>query len=76
MSWKTFKSTLLPQMQNNSYRSISDFAKAFTFAYDAAIKSGKDPINGVPLLKGNTVLMQESIIKFLEQTQKLKYLLF
>ena len=76
MSWKTFKSTLLPQMQNNSYQSISDFAKAFTFAYDIAIKSGKDPINGVPLLKGNPVLMQESIIQFLEQTQKAKVLTF
>jgi hypothetical protein len=76
MSWKAFKSTLLPQMQNNSYKSISDFAKAFTFAYDVAIKSGMDPINKVPLLKGNPVLMQESIIKFLTQTQKAKVITF
>jgi hypothetical protein len=63
-------------MQNNAYRSISDFAKAFTLAYDTAIKSGKDPINGVPMLKGNPILMQESIIRFLEQTQKAKVLTF
>jgi hypothetical protein len=76
MSWGTFKSTLLPQMQNNSYRTISDFAKAFTLAYDTAVKSGKDPLNGVPLIKGNPILMQESIIQFLEQTQKAKVLTF
>jgi len=76
MSWGAFKSTLLPQMQNNSYTSISDFAKAFTLAYDIAIKSGKDPINGVPCIKGNPVLMQQSIITFLEQTQKAKVLTF
>ena len=76
MSWGTFKDTLLPQMQNNSYRTISDFAKAFTLAYDIAVKSGKDPLNGVPLMKGNPVLMQESIIQFLEQTQKAKVLTF
>lgn len=76
MSWSTFKSTLLPQMQNNAYKSIGDFAKAFTLAYDVAVKSGKDPINGVPLLKGNPVLMQEAIIKFLEQTQNSKVLTF
>lgn len=76
MSWGTFKSTLLPQMQNNSYKSISDFAKAFTLAYDVAIKSGKDPINGVPCIKGNPILMQQTIITFLEQTQKAKVLTF
>lgn len=76
MSWGAFKQSLLPQMQNNSYTNISDFAKAFTLAYDIAIKSGKDPINGVPLLKGNPILMQESIIRFLEQTQKAKVLTF
>lgn len=76
MSWGVFKKTLLPQMQNNAYRSISDFAKAFTLAYDTAIKSGKDPINGVPMIKGNPILMQESIIQFLEQTQKAKVLTF
>ena len=76
MSWGTFKSTLLPQMQNNSYKSISEFAKAFTFAYDVAVKSGTDPLNKVPLLKGNPILMQESIIQFLEQTQKAKVLTF
>jgi len=76
MSWGVFKKTLLPQMQNNSYRNISDFAKAFTMAYDMAVKTGKDPINGVPLIKGNPILMQESIIRFLEQTQKAKVLTF
>lgn len=76
MSWGAFKSALLPQMQNNSYTTISDFAKAFTLAYDIAIKSGKDPINGVPCIKGNPALMQESIIRFLEQTQKAKVLTF
>jgi hypothetical protein len=76
MSWGTFKKTLLPQMQNHSYKSISEFAKSFTFAYDLAVKSGKDPINGVPLAKGNPILMQESIIQFLEQTQKAKVITF
>jgi hypothetical protein len=70
MSWGTFKSTLLPLMQNNAYgNSFAGFAAAFTQAYDVAIKSGGDVANNVPLLKGNTILMQQTLIGILQQTQ-------
>ena len=69
MGWNAFKSTLLPQMKNHSYRTMSDFARAFTLSYDLAVKSGKDTINGVPMVMGNRILMEQFITNFLTQTQ-------
>jgi hypothetical protein len=75
MSWTTFKSTLLPAMQSNLFgNNINGFAKAFTTAYDIAIKSGKETINPIPLLKGNPAAMEAQLISFLTQTQMSKSL--
>ena len=77
MSWSTFKSTLLPVMQNNTYGAdLEKFGAAFTLAYDAAIKSGGDTINHVPLINGNKLLMQQTLVNLLKQTQKAKVLTF
>lgn len=77
MSWGTFKSTLLPLMQSNAYGAdLEKFAAIFTLAYDVAIKSGGDTINGVPLMKGNVALMQQTLVNLLKQTQKAKVLTF
>lgn len=70
MGWNAFKATLLPQMKSNSYKTISDFARAFTLSYDLAVKSGKDTINGVPMVIGNRAVMEQFITNFLTQTQK------
>jgi hypothetical protein len=70
MSWGTFKSTLLPAMQSNVYgNDISGFAKTFTIAYDLAVKSGGDTINKIPIIKGNTELMENMLVMLLNQTQ-------
>ena len=71
MSWSIFKSTLLPAMQSNTFGNNSEgFAKAFTLAYDIAIKSGKESISPIPLMKGNTSAMEAQLITLLSQTQK------
>lgn len=71
MSWNTFKTTLLPLMQSHSFgNNIAGFAKSFTLAYDTAIKSGKETISPIPLMKGNTAGMETMIVTFLTQTQK------
>jgi len=70
MSWTTFKSTLLPAMQSNIFgNNINGFAKSFTTAYDIAIKSGKETISPIPLLKGNPTAMESLLITLLSQTQ-------
>ena len=77
MSWNTFKSSLLPLMQNNAYGdSLDKFAASFTQAYDIAIKSGGDSLNKVPLVKGNKVLMQQTLVNLLKQTQTSKVITF
>jgi hypothetical protein len=70
MSWGNFKNTLKPLMTSMSYgKDMKGFATAFTLAYDVAIKSGKEPLNDIPLLNGNTKTMQALLLIFLEATQ-------
>jgi hypothetical protein len=70
MSWSTFKSILLPAMQSNAYgNDINGFAKTFTMAYDTAVKGGGDTINKIPIMKGNTELMENMLVMLLTQTQ-------
>lgn len=70
MSWNTFKSTLLPAMQSHTFgNNMAGFAKTFTLAYDAAVKSGKETISPIPLMTGNTTAMEAQIVAFLSQTQ-------
>lgn len=71
MSWSTFKSTILPLMQSNAFgNNIAGFAKTFTLAYDIAVKSGKETISPIPLMKGNTSAMEAQIIALMTQTQR------
>jgi hypothetical protein len=71
MSWATFKSTLLTQMQSGMFGNNMDaFAKAFTMAYDMSVKTGGDSISRIPMIKGNTTLMEQNLKLFLNQTQK------
>lgn len=70
MSWSIFKSTLLPAMQSNSFgNNMAGFAKAFTLAYDTAVKAGRETISPIPLMKGNPTVMEAQIVAFLSQTQ-------
>jgi hypothetical protein len=70
MAWSIFKSTLASSMQSYTFgNNISGFARAFTTSYDFAIKSGFDTLNKVPLVKGNTKLMQSTLESLLMQTQ-------
>lgn len=73
MSWSTFKSTLLPVMQSHAFgNNITGFAKAFTLAYDTAIKSGKETISPIPLMKANPSGMEAQLVALLTQTQQSK----
>lgn len=70
MSWNTFKSTLLPAMQSNAFgNNIAGFAKTFTLAYDIAVKSGKETISPIPLMRGNASAMEAQIVALMSQTQ-------
>jgi len=70
MSWSLFKSNLLTQMQSNSFgNNLAGFAKAFTLAYDTAIKSGKETINPIPIAIGNTAGMEAQLVELLRQIQ-------
>jgi hypothetical protein len=73
MPWSKFKDTILNQMNANASGGSGDldaFAKLFAETYDAAIKSGKDMINPIPIGKGNVDKMQEVLSALLKQTQK------
>lgn len=70
MSWSIFKSTILTQMESNAFgNNIDGFAKAFTLAYDTAVKSGKEIVNPIPIARGNTIVMEEQLKLLLKQTQ-------
>jgi hypothetical protein len=70
MSWSIFKSQLLVGIQSYSYgNDINQFAKQFTASYDLAIRTGGDTINGVSVIKGNTVLMETTLLSIIQQTQ-------
>lgn len=70
MSWTIFKNRMLPSMQSNRFgNDIDGFSKEFTSAYDFAIKSGSDVVYSVPVIKGNTELMQITLSSLLSQTR-------
>jgi hypothetical protein len=70
MSWGTFKSTLLPALESKSFgNNMSAFSKTLTTAYDMAIRMGGDTVNRIPLMSGNTSVMESTLTSFLLQTQ-------
>jgi hypothetical protein len=63
MSWDTFKKNIIDFSKNpDSISNIDIVAKKYAQEYDAAIKRGKDTINGVSLKKGNVDIL-ETLIK-------------
>ena len=63
MSWDTFKKNIIDFSKNpDSISNIDMVAKKYAQEYDAAIKRGKDTINGVSLKKGNVDIL-ETLIK-------------
>ncbi len=71
MSWSIFKASLLPVMQSHAFgNNMAGFAKAFALAYDTAIKTGKETVSPIPLMKGNVTAMEAQIVGLLSQTQK------
>lgn len=63
MSWQIFKDNIVRMSDNpDAIPDIDTVAKTYAREYDAAIKRGKDTIEGVSLQKGNVEIM-ESIFK-------------
>ena len=63
MSWQIFKNNILRMSDNpDAIPDIDTVAKTYAREYDAAIKSGKDTVEGVSLQKGNVEIM-ESLFK-------------
>jgi len=59
MSWDSFKRELKPYLDSPSPgKDITEFAKAFTNAYDNAIQQGGDLINQVKVQNGNKKLLE------------------
>jgi hypothetical protein len=59
MSWEIFKNNILAKANNpDSIKDIDTVAKTYAREYDAAIKRGKDTIEGVSLQKGNVDIME------------------
>lgn len=70
MSWKGFKSSLLPQMSGYTFGNDSNgFAKALTQSYDFTIKSGYSNISSIPLSYGNVDAMESTLIQLLQTTR-------
>jgi hypothetical protein len=69
-AWNGFRQTLKLQMESLVYgNDVNGFAKAFTQAYDTAIKQGGDTINQIPLLVGNTAAMETILTASLLEIQ-------
>lgn len=63
MSWQIFKDNIVRMSDNpDAIPDIDTVAKTYAREYDAAIKRGKDVIEGVSLQKGNVEIM-ESLFK-------------
>jgi hypothetical protein len=63
MSWQIFKDNIVRMSDNpDAIPDIDTVAKTYAREYDAAIKRGKDIIEGVSLQKGNVEIM-ESLFK-------------
>ncbi|CAB4142650.1 hypothetical protein UFOVP449_65 [uncultured Caudovirales phage] len=73
MAWATFKSIMIPAMQNYTFgNSLENFAKQFTSAYDISIKTGKTTTTNIPLAVGNTSGMESMLINLLSSTKMSK----
>lgn len=69
-AWTNFKQTLKLQMESLTYGDdLSGFAKAFTTAYDIAIKQGGDTLNQIPMVIGNTSAMESTLSASLNEIQ-------
>ena len=63
MSWQIFKDNIVRMSDNpDAIADIDTVAKTYAREYDAAIKRGKDTIEGISLQKGNVEIM-ESLFK-------------
>jgi LAS superfamily LD-carboxypeptidase LdcB len=59
MSWQIFKDNIVKMSDNpDAIPDIDTVAKTYAREYDAAIKRGKDTIEGVSLQKGNVEIME------------------
>jgi hypothetical protein len=59
MSYDIFKQNMLSYMRNqSSIGSKEDFAKKLVQEYDALVKRGRDVVNGITVLEGNTESME------------------
>lgn len=66
MSLDIFKQNMLSYMQNQKgINSYADFAKKLTMEYDMAVKRGMETINGIKVAKGNTELMESTLVAIL-----------
>lgn len=69
MSWSLFKNRIVDFQENNDNITIETYAEALTTQYDRTIKLGRDVVNGVPVLQGNTEFMEEIIFQTLTKQQ-------
>jgi hypothetical protein len=66
MSLDIFKQNMLSYMQNQQgISSYADYAKKLTMEYDMAVKRGYDTVNGITVAKGNTELMESTLVAIL-----------
>ena len=62
MSWSQFRSEVGGRMKEASWKTSDEWAKFFTKKYDECIKRGTDLSGKNPVLKGNTELMEQTLI--------------
>ena len=68
MSWQIFKDNIVRMSDNpDAIADIDTVAKTYAREYDAAIKSGKDTVEGVSLQKGNVEAMTQLFKAALEK---------
>ena len=63
MSWSQFKDEVGSRMKEANWKSSDEWAKFFTKKYDECIKRGMDLSGKNPILKGNTDLMEQYLIR-------------
>lgn len=70
MSWSTFGGIMLPAMQSLTFgQNSAAFAKSFTVAYDTSIKlGGKTLVTSIPLIYGNSIVMESTLVGILQTT--------
>jgi LAS superfamily LD-carboxypeptidase LdcB len=62
MSWSQFKDEVGSRMKEANWKTSDEWAKFFTKKYDECIKRGTDLSGKNPVLKGNTELMEQTLI--------------